>query len=104
MKSRQVKLQIIGINQNLKAILRNCAQQKNQFPNVTIKPTTDKQTKKIGRHLFCPDRIKDRCRPRHIRYKQAKLSGSAYKFEFIVNQDTKDSSDFLRQVVNPKKS
>ena len=55
-------------------------------------------------------RIKDLCRPRHIRYLKSKLAGNKQKFEFIMNkfefimnQDKSDSSHSVKQVVNPKK-
>ena len=60
----------------------------------------------IGRQLYLQQNIsrlkkkgpgqirnQDLCRPRNIRYFQVKLTGNAYKFEFIMNQDTSNSSD-----------
>ena len=32
------------------------------------------------------------------------MAGNAKKFEFIMNQDTSDTNDSVKQVVNPEKS
>ena len=69
-------------------IKEKCAQKTKYFQDVTTKRTTDKQTNNYPTILFDTEyfpfekktgpgqiRTQDLCRPRHIRYLQAKLFG-----------------------------
>ena len=91
-----------------------CSKNK-RFSNVATRTTKRKQTNIWQAILYETEnfclrktgpgqiRIEDLGRPKHIHYLQAKLTEKAWKFEFIMNQDTSDSTDFVKLVVNPKK-
>ena len=76
---------------------------------------TSRQT--IGRHFLaskisslkkktfpCQIPTHNLCCPRRVHYHQAKCSGDTKKFKLFMNQDTSDSSDSVKEVVNPKKN
>ena len=69
---------------------------------MTTKPTTDKQTNNWPTNFFFEKktspgqtRTQDICRPRHIRYLQAKLPRNAKKFEYIMKQGKDESRRVL---------
>ena len=80
---------------------------------MAAKPATNKKKNNWPKILFETEyftfekagpgqiRTEDLCRPRHIRCLQAKMAGNALKFEFLMSHDTSDS---VKQVINPKKS